>query len=87
MGHVTVAFRGRSLHLQNVLLDTGSAGTVFSADRLAGIGVEPEPLDVTHLIRGIGGTEFVYSKTLESITMDNDVGWFFGRNRADGLRI
>jgi len=40
---VTIAFRGKSLRLGDVLLDTGSAGTIFHSDRLADIGVEPEP--------------------------------------------
>jgi hypothetical protein len=31
---VTICFRGEELHLKNVLLDTGSAGTIFSAMQL-----------------------------------------------------
>ncbi len=75
--HVTVVFRGKCLHLSDVLIDTGSTGTVFHADRFAEVGVEPEPQDVTHLIRGIGGTEFVYSKTLDAICLDDIVLSFF----------
>ncbi|GFZ94870.1 hypothetical protein GCM10008018_46620 [Paenibacillus marchantiophytorum] len=29
---VTICYRGEKLHLNNVLLDTGSAGTIFSAN-------------------------------------------------------
>ena len=68
---VTIFFREKSLHLDNVLLDTGSAGTIFHADRVAEIGVEPEPQDITHLIRGIGGTEFVYSKIIDTVCLDD----------------
>jgi len=62
-----ITFRGRSMHLDHVLLDTGSAGTILRADRVSEIGMEPEPHDVTHVIRGIGGTEFVYVKTLDAV--------------------
>lgn len=37
---VTIGYRGRELHLGHVLVDTGSAGTVFSADVVEAIGVE-----------------------------------------------
>lgn len=39
----TIIFRGNSLTLENVLLDTGSAGTIFKVDLLIDIGVQPEP--------------------------------------------
>ena len=64
---ITITFRGKSLHLRDVLLDTGSAGTILHADRVSEIGIEPEPHDVTHVIRGIGGTEFVYVKTIDTV--------------------
>lgn len=77
-----VTFRGRSLVLANVILDTGSAGTVFSADRLLEIGVGPEPHDPIRRIRGVGGTEFVFSKemdklqvgTLEATSFETEIG-------------
>jgi hypothetical protein len=54
----TLTYRGRALVLGDVILDTGSAGTIFSADRLLEVGVVPEPQDAVHRIRGVGGTEF-----------------------------
>ncbi|WP_239696633.1 hypothetical protein [Paenibacillus oryzisoli] len=44
---VTISYRGEELHLKNVLLDTGSAGTIFSADAVDTIGVRIEPGDIT----------------------------------------
>lgn len=73
---MTIVFRGKSL-LLHVLLDTGSAGTILRADRVAEIGIEPEPYDITHVIRGIGGTEFVYVKTLETVRVDEMELHFF----------
>lgn len=66
---VTVSYRGHRLELDNVLLDTGSAGTVFSIDRLLDIGLEYAADDAVHRIHGVGGTEFVFSKTLERLAV------------------
>ncbi|MEP7011769.1 MAG: aspartyl protease family protein [Acidobacteriota bacterium] len=66
---VVVSFRGRSLHLSDVILDTGSAGTIFAADRMLEIGVAPEPADAIRRIRGIGGTEFVFTKGLDRLVL------------------
>ncbi|NOH03817.1 MAG: hypothetical protein HND47_18570 [Chloroflexi bacterium] len=51
--------------LKNVLLDTGSAGTIFSMDKVAEIGLTYEPNDFVHRIRGVGGSEFVFTKRVE----------------------
>ncbi len=48
---VTLAFRGKKLFLPEVVLDTGSAGSIFSADKLLAIGVVPEPSDTLRRIR------------------------------------
>lgn len=36
----TVTFRGESMRLENVLIDTGSAGTIFNVNSLEGIGMQ-----------------------------------------------
>ena len=64
---VTICFRGEELHLKNVLLDTGSAGTIFSADAVDVIGVKIEPGDFLNKIRGVGGVEVVYSKMFDFV--------------------
>ena len=66
---VTIAYRDRQLQLANVLLDTGSAGTVFSADRVLPIGLLYEADDAVHRIRGVGGAEFVFSKRVDSLSL------------------
>lgn len=43
----TIVFRGQNIHLDKVLIDTGSAGTIFNVNRLETIGVKPEANDVT----------------------------------------
>ena len=52
---VSIAYQGEQLELHNCLLNTGSAGTIFSAD---------------HRIRGVGGAEFVFTKRVESLHLD-----------------
>lgn len=69
----TVAFRGRSLKLENVLIDTGSAGTIFNVNKLEEIGVKPEANDVTQTIQGVGGLEFVYTKNIDQIAISEGI--------------
>lgn len=69
----TVTFRGQSLKLENVLLDTGSAGTIFNVNKLEEIGVKPEANDVTQTIQGVGGLEFVYTKNIDQITIHDEI--------------
>ncbi len=66
---VEVSYCGRCLELDNVLLDTGSAGTVFSIDKLLDIGLEYAADDAVHRIHGVGGTEFVFSKIVERLAL------------------
>lgn len=64
---VEAEYRGRRLILENTLLDTGSAGTVFSADKLLSISLEYEPEDTVRRIRGVGGAEFVFTKRIDGV--------------------
>ncbi|WP_128104105.1 retropepsin-like aspartic protease [Paenibacillus sp. DCT19] len=67
---IQIEFRGKKVTLENVLLDTGSASTLLNADAVRGIGMVPEENDVVNIIRGVGGIEYVYTKLLDSITVD-----------------
>jgi hypothetical protein len=64
-----LTFRGRSLLLRDTILDTGSSGTIFAADRLLEIGVVPEPPDTLHRLRGVGGTEYAFTKRLDLLAL------------------
>jgi hypothetical protein len=66
---VTVSYRGRAITLENVVLDTGSAGSVFQTDRMTEIDIFPELDDDIIQIQGIGGVEFVYTRQIEGITV------------------
>ena len=57
----------QSLVLDSVLVDTGSASTVLSADSLFEIGISPRPQDRLRTLRGIGGTETVFTRTVDRL--------------------
>jgi hypothetical protein len=61
---IEIGWQQCSLTLESVLLDTGSASTVLSADRVSELGIKLEADDPIHRIVGVGGGEFVYCKQL-----------------------
>lgn len=66
---IDVVFSGHQLRLENVLLDTGSAGTILDADKVAEIGVRPEGTDRTAIIHGVGGSEIVFTKWFDAVVL------------------
>lgn len=66
-----LTFKGQLLHLQRVLVDTGSGSTVVSTDLAESIGIVAEENDMIYRISGVGGSEFVYSKTVDSVKIGN----------------
>jgi hypothetical protein len=64
---VTICYRDKVLLLERVLLDTGSAGTIFNAEVVDEIDVQVEPGDFLNKIRGVGGVEVVYSKLFDFV--------------------
>lgn len=62
---LTVGHHGGAVNIPDVLVDTGSAGTILAADNLAEIGIEPAPGDILHTIRGVGGIEVVYLREVD----------------------
>jgi hypothetical protein len=57
------------LVLERVLLDTGSAATVFAVDEIATLEIVPEPTDRIRRVVGIGGIELVLAKRIESLAL------------------
>jgi hypothetical protein len=66
---VTLLYRGQQLDLANVLLDTGSAGTLFAADQVLAVGLQYEADDLVQRIRGVGGAEFVFIKRIDRLAV------------------
>ena len=76
---VTLGYRGQELEIENILVDTGSASTIFAADGLAAIQIIPLPDDILHTIRGVGGSETVFSRVVDYVKV--------GEKRLAGLEI
>ena len=68
---LTVTYQGQTVDIPEVLVDTGSGSTILSADWLAQIGIVPQPDDLLHTIRGVGGTEVVFTRQVEVLQLDS----------------
>jgi len=64
-----ITHHGKEIKLHRVLLDTGSAGTIFSADKVLAIDLRLESDDVVHRIHGVGGSEFVFTKCVDKLSL------------------
>ena len=64
---VTSAYRGTGIEVSDVLLDTGSASTMFAADVVAAVGISPEVDDELRVLRGVGGTEVVFARQVDRV--------------------
>lgn len=76
---VEVVYQGTSIEIQNVLVDTGSASTIFSVDALAALNVAPLPSDTLHMIRGVGGSEVVFMRRMDEVRL--------GDKRLGGVEV
>ncbi|MBD8028445.1 clan AA aspartic protease [Ureibacillus sp. Re31] len=66
-----LTYKGKSIHLQRVLVDTGSATTIICSDYAEEIGIVAEENDPIYRICGVGGSELVFSKTIDGIKIGN----------------
>lgn len=66
---VMLTYKGKSLVLDNVLVDTGSGGSVFKMDKVDELGITIEKDDIIETISGIGGSEFVYKKNVDNLQL------------------
>jgi len=65
--YVTVAYQGREVEVPDLVVDTGSATTMLSTDVVGQIDIVPESQDTLHVVRGIGGTEVVFSRRVDRL--------------------
>lgn len=68
---ITIEYGGNSITLDNILLDTGSGGTIFKMAEVDKIGITIEKEDTIETISGVGGIEFVYKKEIDKIKFGN----------------
>jgi hypothetical protein len=64
---VTIVHRGASIAGVSMLVDSGSASTILSADVAAEVGIVPQPGDRLRRLRGVGGHEVVFTRHVERI--------------------
>lgn len=57
----------QQIEVPHVLVDTGSASTVFSSDWGQQIGIAPEKSDTIRTLWGVGGSEVVFTRRLDSL--------------------
>ncbi|MGG4398926.1 retropepsin-like aspartic protease [Paenibacillus amylolyticus] len=66
---LTVTFRGRTLKIDDVIIDIGSSHTIISPDVLEEIGVTYETGDSIFEAYGIGGSIPFYTKIMDRIVI------------------
>ncbi len=66
---VTIAYKGKIVEIPDVLVDTGSGGTVVSVDIVSAIDITPTADDVLHTIHGVGGSEVVFARKVDALTV------------------
>jgi len=64
---VMVAYQGRQVEVSDMVVDTGSATTMLSADVAVQIGIVPESNDALYVIHSIGRTEVVFSRRVDRV--------------------
>lgn len=65
-------FRGRSIAVENALLDTGAASTVITTPLADALKIVPEPTDSLRRLVGIGGVEWVYTKHVDYLQVGTE---------------
>jgi hypothetical protein len=68
---IKIIYRGNIITLDNILIDTGSGGTILKMDKVSDFGLKIEPDDFVESITGIGGSELVYLKEVHEIWLGN----------------
>lgn len=76
---VRATLAGRAVDIPDVLVDTGSASTILDVDVVAELGIEPTPTDLLRGIRGVGGTEYVFTRRLDRLAV--------GERALDGMIV
>lgn len=62
---IKISFQNIAIYIPNILVDTGSATTVIATDVVEPLQIQPTPEKSLYVIRGVGGTEVVFSHFLD----------------------
>ena len=65
----TLTYRGTTVEVPDVLVDTGAASTVLNADLAATAGIYLAPNDLLRRLRGVGGHEHVFLRQVDRLAV------------------
>ena len=68
---ITLTHQGKTLSLDRMVVDTGSAGTIFAVESMEPLDFQPLGESTLHEVFGIGGSELVYRMPLDAVTLDD----------------
>jgi predicted aspartyl protease len=77
--NMNIAYQDKRMDIAAILVDTGSATSILSADQVAAIGIKPSPEYPLYIIRGVGGSEAVFGKRVDYLEV--------GGRRVDDFEI
>jgi hypothetical protein len=66
-----LVYNDKPLKLSRVLVDTGSGGTIISSNLVETVGLVGEKGDTLYRISGVGGSEFVFLKVVDTLKVGN----------------
>ncbi|WP_028986472.1 retropepsin-like aspartic protease [Thermicanus aegyptius] len=70
---VVITYRGKSVTIRNVVIDTGAAESIISIDAVDDLFHSYEPDDQIRFMRGIGGREAAIRRKVDHVRMDTFV--------------
>ncbi|NUQ39487.1 MAG: clan AA aspartic protease [Caldilineales bacterium] len=82
---IFVIYKDTSIEIPSVLVDTGSATTILSADLVQIIQITPSPEDSLYTIRGVGGSEVVFSRKVDYLKLGEYMDYGFEINGILGM--
>ena len=75
----SLTYRGTTVDIDEVLVDTGAASTVINADLAADAGIYLAPTDQLRRLRGVGGHEHVFMRSVDRFAV--------GDHGLDGFEV
>jgi hypothetical protein len=76
---VTLTYQGKYALIEQVIVDTGAAQTLISADAVFDLGIYATPDDELTIMSGIGGEDFAFRKVMDRVS--------FGSFEVHGLPL
>ena len=67
--NATLTYRGTTVEVPHVLVDTGAASTVLNADLAADAGIYLASNDLLRRLRGVGGHEHVFLRQVDRLAV------------------